>query len=150
MSNLQHQVIAIGPTGNNCHQTGEVKLATFDASDYLNIYVHSSEKARGYVCVTAAEAKQVRDALLKLYPVDNSSIINAAKAVSYGEGYRDGFADQPVTAPWRWEVVTDGLDRVKVEGGYIYQSDGGEMLFVPSTNELACTLNGACQFQKKG
>lgn len=31
----------------------------------------------------------------------------------------------------KWEVVADGLDRIKVPGGYIYQNTSDELLFVP-------------------
>lgn len=42
-------------------------------------------------------------------------------------------------APWakpapekaKWETVADGMDRLKIDGGYLYQNDSDELAFVP-------------------
>jgi hypothetical protein len=60
------------------------------------------------------------------------------KVPSSAFGFRlDGYAEptkqcsSTVSAPAKWEVVADGLDRIKVPGGWIYQSVDGVQTFVP-------------------
>lgn len=143
-------LITFGPHNGSSRLNAEIELATYDTESHLNIWFR--DKARGVsycLCASPKQVAKLRDELLKLYPVDNSGIINAAKNVSYAEGYRDGLADQPVPTPTKskWEVVTDGLDRCKVEGGYIYQNDGGVMTFVPSNTDTC--VDRACVYRKK-
>src|ERR1044072_795729 len=69
------------------------------------------------------DAKRLRDALIELYPVEKT--IPANQCIVGIPGCKCASPPKP-----SWETVADGLDRIKVPGGWIYQNIEDQMLFV--------------------
>lgn len=71
-----------------------------------------------------------------------ASSFAAGKQAGREEAKAEAKAKQP-----KWEVVTDGLDRCKVEGGYIYQTDNEHIAFVPSNPSAKSGDTGVCTYK---
>lgn len=84
-------------------------------------------------------------------PITKADLLAAeerGRATSFAAGKRAGReeaeAERKAKQP-KWEVVAHGLDRCKVEGGYIYQTDNEHIAFVPSTPN-ATAVKDPCPF----
>jgi len=89
--------------------------------------------------ISLNDAQKIRDMLIEVCPLpkdDCGTMIvpdPIACMKAFDLGIRLGVESatiKPSHEP-QWEIITDGLDRCKVEGGYIYQTDEGAITFVP-------------------
>lgn len=75
-------------------------------------------------------AVEIRDILLKHFPVE---AIAPVKKCPFGFDDCDGSCNAKSAAMQTtqlWEVIADGIDRIAVPNGWIYQNVDGNMLFV--------------------
>ncbi len=120
-----------------------LSLCTHDGADFVNISLS------GHGTTTrSADAKALRDALIELYPLpppkpkpEEYACSHAGTCYSFSQAKQEdlsspfnasGMGDAATAlVPLKWENVADGMDRLEVPGGWIYQSGAdGQMIFI--------------------
>jgi len=144
------KTIAVTPADCNCNYFGsQIELRRYADGGYnsgvleLRVHYFDADGPSRFRSMSETDAMRLRDTLLELYPIE---VTKSKKTCPVGWPGCDGnclsgpspaptVAIYPLPAsiegdPSKWEVVADGIDRIAVPGGWIYQNVEGQMLFV--------------------
>jgi hypothetical protein len=124
---------------SNLNNREQITLATNDPKSHLNIYLRSgmdenfgalSGRTHSSVCIDPTTARELRDALNVMYPViagvaaPKTFQSPARKAPKGPQAYKGNGKHE-------WEPVTSVTNRLRVPGGWLYETGDSAPCFVP-------------------